>query len=84
MNDEIKVLKERIQKLENVIVYLMCRKNHGNFPKNVEKSPDQILEAALIGQVARGVNYLIQEYGSAEQVIQRAHAICDDHCKRNK
>ena len=33
MNDEIKALKERIQNLESVIVYLMCPKGHGHFQK---------------------------------------------------
>ena len=84
MDEEIKTLKERIQNLESVIVYLMCPPNSGIFEKSVGKSADQLLEEALTPQVARGVNYLIQEYGSAEQVIQKAHAICHDHCDRNK
>lgn len=84
MNDKIKALEERIKKLESVIVYLMCPKEHGVHEKSVGKSADEILEDALTSQVARGVNYLIQEYGGAEQVIQKAHAICDDHRKRKK
>ena len=84
MSDETKVLEERIKKLESVIVYLMCPKNHGVHEKSVGKSADEILEDALTSQVARGVNYLIQEYGSAEQVIEKAHAICNDRRKHMK
>ena len=84
MSDKIKALEERIKKLESVIVYLMCPKDSGIFEKSVGKSADQILREALTSQVARGVNYLIQEYGSAEQVIQRAHAICDGYCEHKK
>ena len=84
MNDEIKALKERINKLESVIVYLICPKNHGVHEKNVPKSAHNILADALNSHAARGVNYLIQEYAIAEQVIQKVHAICDDHCDRKK
>ena len=84
MNDEIKALEDRIKKLESVIVYLMCPKNSGVFEKSVMKSADQILKEALNPGVARGVNYLIEEYGSADQVIQKAHTICDDRCDQAK
>ena len=84
MNNEIKALEERVKRLESVIVYLMCPKEHGVSEKNIRKPADQILEDTLSSHVAKGVNHLIQEYGSAEQVIQKAHAICHDHCDRNK
>ena len=84
MNDQIKALKERIQTLESVIVYLMCPIDHGHFPKHAGNSADWILETALTQEVARGVNYSIHEYGSAEQVIPGTHAICQDNCDCNK
>ena len=84
MSDEIKALEERIKRLESVIVYLMCPKEHGVSEKNIKKPADKILEGTLSPHVAPGVNFLLREYGTAEQVIQKAHTICDDRCDQAK
>lgn len=83
MNDEIKALKDRIENLESVIVYLVCPDAPGTSGKTPTKTAEQILECAINSpQVARGVNVLIEGYGSAEEVIQEARAKCDDLCDR--
>ena len=84
MNDEIKALEERVKRLESVIVYLMCPKEHGVSEKNIRKPADQILEDTLSPHVAKGVNHLLQEYGTAEQVIQKTYAICNNRCEHKK
>ena len=73
MNDEIKALKERIEKLENVIVYLMCPKAHGVSEKSKSKKSSDILEEGLSVHIKRaGVNYLLNGI-DAEQVIKEAY-----------
>lgn len=83
MNEEIKALKERIEKLESVIVYLICPPDHGVFERSDKPTSAEILGKTLITSKKKGVVHLIQKCGNVEQVIQKAHAICNDRINRN-
>ena len=70
MDAEVKALKERIERLEKIIVFLICSTNYdGN-----EKPHEILQKSPLHGQTER-VKKVLEEYGDDEQVIKEAFSI---------
>ena len=75
MNAEIQALNERIERLEKIIVFLICSKN--NFDDIDSKLPREIIQKSLQSHTPRAVKKLLDEYEQADAVIKEALSIYD-------
>ena len=74
MDAEVKALNERIERLEKIIVFLICSTDYdgGDNPHEIlQKSPQY---GRMNNQAVR-VKNVLEEFGSAEQVIKEAFSI---------
>ena len=74
MDAEVKALNERIERLEKIIVFLICSTNYDgrdNPHEILQKSPQY---GRMNSQTER-VKKVLEEYGDDEQVIKEAFSI---------
>lgn len=84
MNDEIKALKERIEKLESIIVYLISSKGVLH-DRGTTNSTDQLLQSALNSVDAyEAAKSLIEGYDGTEQVIQNSYTIIESRLAKKR
>ena len=81
MDAEIKALNERIERLEKIVVFLICSTDYdGNDPPHeiLQKSPQY---GQMNGQTKR-VKKVLEEFSNDEQVIKEAFSIYKNRLKQ--
>ena len=74
--EELKARDERIERLEKVLLFLMCSNPNPNY---LQEPPERILRGVSGSGTSQSViKKLIGEYGSVEKVIEEFLAICED------
>ena len=84
MNDEIKALEDRIEKLESVIVYLMTEKGVLKRDSEGHTDFDRIFDSFLSNSSYHEelIDLLIDQYGDNEQIVEAFYETIKGHWAR--
>ena len=78
--EELKARDERIERLERVLLFLMCSKVDTDY---LQKSPDRMLKGILSPHTEGRVGKLLNEYESENKILDEFLSICEDRLSSN-